>query len=212
MKIYKILALVFALLALCAAGAGVYLALENIGAAPVLVRVPEAAARQALEMLDALCQGDYAGVSARLYGQPELGLDREPGDAVGKLFWDALESSRGYTVLRDCYATDDGIAMDVALESLDLNSITGSLRGRAQALLEQRVAQAEDTSEIYQEGGEYREDFVMGVLEDAARETLEQDGTAARWELTLHFIYEDGHWWIRPDEALLTAMSGGTTK
>lgn len=212
MKIYKILALIFAVLALCAAGTGVYLAMENIGAEPVLVHAPEEAKQRVVEMLDAFCRGDYDGVSVQLYGQPELGLDREPADAVGQLFWEALEDSRSYTVLRDCYATDDGIAMDVALESLDMSSVTGNLRSRAQVLLEQRVAQAEDISEIYQEGGEYREDFVMGVLEDAAAEALEQDAAAARWELTLHFIYDEGRWWIRPDEALLTAISGGTTK
>ena len=212
MKIYRILALIFALLALCAAGGGVYLALENMDAAPVLVRAPEEAGQQATGMLDALCRGDYDGVSARLYGQPELGLDRDAGDAVGQLFWHALEDSRSYSVIRDCYATGDGIAMDVVLECLDLGSVTGNLRNRAQTLLEQRVAQAADTSEIYREGGEYREDFVMGVLEDAAREALEQDAATARWELTLYFIYEEGQWWIRPDEALLTAMSGGTTK
>lgn len=212
MKIYQILALIFAVLALSAAGAGVYLALENMDAGPVLVQAPQEASHQASDMLEALCNGDYDGVSARLYGQPELGLDREPEDTVGKMFWEALENSRSYTVLRDCYATDDGIAMDVALECLDMDSLTGTLRSRAQVLLEQRVAQAEDTSEIYQDGGDYREDFVMAVLEDAAREALEQDATTARWELTLYFIYKEGHWWIQPDEALLTALAGGATK
>lgn len=212
MKIYKVLALVFAVLALCAAAAGVYLSLRYMNAEPVLVQAPEEARQRAVALMDAVCAGDYDNVSIQLYGQPELGLDREPGDTVGKLFWDALEDSRSYSVVRDCYATGDGIAMDVVLESMDMDSVTKNLRQRAQTLLEQRVAQAEDTSEIYAEGGEYREDFVMEVLEDAAREALEEDAVSIRWELTLYFIYDEGRWWIRPDGALLTAISGGTNK
>lgn len=212
MKIYKILAAFFALLALGSAGAGVYLALENISAGPVLVQTPEEAGQQAEQMLEALCRGDYEGVSTRLYGQPKLGLDREPGDAVGKLFWEILEKSRSYTVLRDCYATDEGLAMDVVLESLDMDGITEDLRSRAQELLEQRVAQAEDADQIYREGGEYREDFVMDILNDAAQDVLGQNLATARWELTLQFIYEQGQWWVRPDDALLTAISSGTAK
>lgn len=213
MKIfYRVLALMFAVLALGAAACGVYLTLDNIGAEPVLVQAPEEARQRALALMDALCEGDYDSISDQLYGRPDLGLNRDPADAVGVLLWDALAESRTYSVLRDCYATDNGIAMDVVVEGLDLDSVLGGLRQRAQALLEQRVAQAENTDEIYAEGGEYREEFVMDVLKDATAEALEQEGKQVRWELTLRFVYDEGRWWIRPDEALLTAISGGTNK
>lgn len=212
MKIYKILAAVFAVLALAAAAAGVTISLRHIQAEPVLVETPEEARQRAVALMDAVCTGDYEGIRLQLYGQPELGLDREPTDAVGKLFWQALMESRSYTIVRDCYATDDGIVMDVVLVSLDMDSITGNLRSRAQSLLEQRVKQAEDTTEIYREGGEYREDFVMAVLEDAAREALQEDAATTQWELTLQFVYDQGRWWIRPDGELLAAISGGTVK
>lgn len=209
---YRVLALVFAVLALCAAGAGVYLTLNNIGSKPQLVQTPQEAQQRALTLLDALCEGDYAQVSSQLYGQPELGLDRDPADAVGVLLWEALTESRSYEILRDCYATDSGIAMDVAVEGLDLDRILNDLRQQAQTLLEQRVSQAEDTSEIYDEHGEYREDFVMEVLADAVAKVMAQDAENARWELTLRFVYDEGRWWIRPDEMLLAAISGGTNK
>lgn len=210
--VYKVWALLFAVLALCAAGAGVYLALENVGSEPQMVQAPEEARQRALTLLDALCEGDYSEVSSQLYGQPELGLDKEPADEVGVLLWAALTESRSYEILRDCYATDSGIAMDVAVEGLDLQRILNDLRQQSQMLLEQRVSQAEDASEIYDENGEYREDFVMEVLENAVREVMAWDSENARWELTLQFVYDEGRWWIRPDEMLLSAISGGTNK
>ena len=210
--VYKVWALLFAVLALCAAGAGVYLALENVGSEPQMVQAPEEARQRALTLLDALCEGNYSEVSSQLYGQPELGLDKEPADEVGVLLWAALTESRSYEILRDCYATDSGIAMDVAVEGLDLQRILNDLRQQSQMLLEQRVSQAEDASEIYDENGEYREDFVMEVLENAVREVMAWDSENARWELTLQFVYDEGRWWIRPDEMLLSAISGGTNK
>lgn len=212
MKIYKVLAAVFAVLALAAAAAGVILSLGNIDTEPVLAETPDELRQRAVALMDAVCAGDCEGIRAQFYGQPELGLDREPEDPVGKLFWQALMESRSYTILRDCYATDDGIAMDVVLVSLDMDSVTGNLRSRAQRLLEQRVQQATDTTEIYREGGEYREEFVMGVLEDAAREALEEDAANTQWYLTLRFVYDEGRWWIRPDGEVLAAISGGTVK
>ncbi len=212
MKIYKVLAAVFAVLALAAAVAGVTISLRHIQSEPVLVEAPEEARQRAVALMDAVCAGDYELIQLQLYGQPELGLDREPADAVGKLFWQALMESRSYTVVRDCYATDDGIAIDVVLVSLDMDSVTGNLQSRARSLMELRVKQAEDTTEIYREGGEYREDFVMAVLEDAAREALQEDAEVTQWELTLRFVYSGDRWWVRPDGELLAAISGGTIK
>ncbi len=212
MKIYKVLAAVFAVLALAAAVAGVTVSLRHIQSEPVLVEAPEEARQRAVALMDAVCAGDYEQIQLQLYGQPELGLDREPADAVGKLFWQALMESRSYTVVRDCYATDDGIAIDVVLVSLDMDSVTGNLQSRARSLMELRVKQAEDTTEIYREGGEYREDFVMAVLEDAAREALQEDAEVTQWELTLRFVYSGDRWWIRPDGELLAAISGDTIK
>lgn len=212
MKICKVLALVFAVLALVTAAAGVFLSLRNMNAGPVLVQAPEEVRERAVALMDAVCIGDHEGVRAQLYGQPELGLDREPTDAVGRLFWQALMESRSYTVVRDLYVTNDGIAMDVVLVGLDMDSVTGNLRDRSQRLLELRVSQAKDAAEVYMDNGEYREGFVMAVLEEAAREALREDAAMTQWELTLRFVYDEGRWWIRPDGDVLDAISGDTIK
>lgn len=200
---------IFGLLGACAAAAGIWLALNNMNASPVLVEQPEAARIRVVSMLDALCEGDYATVSGSLYGNPSLGLDRAAQDEVGQLFWDALADSYSYTLGEEFHATDSGVALDVVITALDIDSVTLNLRDRAQTLLEERVEEAEDTSEIYDENYDYREEFVMEVLYDAAQDALEQDARTITWEITLNLTYENGQWWIMPENALLEAVSGG---
>lgn len=200
---------IYALLGILAAAAGIYLALSNMFAGPVLVEEPQAARERVQTMLDAVCSRDYETVSDSLYGRPNLGLDREAADSVGRMFWDAVSGSFSWESRGEFYATDSGVALDVTISAIELDSLTENLRARAQSLLEQRVADAEDTSEIYDENNEYRTEFVMAVLEDAARDALEQDATTASWDLTLNLLYENGRWWIMPEQELLEAISGG---
>ena len=199
----------FGLLGLILTAAAVFLAVTNRSAAPVLLKQPEAARVQVQTMLDALCAGDYETVSGCLYGTPNLGMEGEAADPVGQLFWEALGDSFTYEILGDFHATDSGVSLDVTITALDIDSVTVNLKQRAQTLLEQRIADAEDTSEIYDENNEYREDFVMDALYDAARDALAEDAQTITWDLTLNLIYENGQWWIMPENGLLQALSGG---
>ncbi len=201
--------LVFGLVGVCAAAAGIWLALNNRDAAPVLVEEPAAARSQVVTLMDALCAGDYDGVSASLYGNPDLGLDREAADAASQLIWQTVTQSYRYELEDKFHATDSGVAMDAVITAMDMNSVTANLRKRAQTLLEQRMQEAEDPDEVYDEAGEYREDFVMAVLYEAVEDALAEDATTVTWEVTLNLVYENGQWWVMPEEALLEAISGG---
>jgi len=203
---------IFGVLGVSFAALGIILALTNTKTEPVLVEQPQAAMDRVGTMLDALCQGDYDTVTGCLYGTPVLGLDRDPQDPVGQLFWQALTDSYTYELQGDFHATDSGVAVDATIRVMDLNSVTANLRQRAQNLLEERIAQAEDTSEIYDSNNEYREDFVMGALYDAALAALEEDAQTISWDVTLNLIYKDGQWWIMPEQELLQAISGGVLK
>ena len=101
------------------------------------------------------------------------------------------------------------IIVDSTVTCLDLNSVTGSLRERSQALLEERIANTTDLTEIYDENNDYREDVVMEVLYEAAREALAEDAVMVTVELTVNLKYQDGKWWVVADKALLDAISGG---
>ena len=210
MKLSKVLLVfVFAAAAVLSAAAGFYLSFENMEAKPVLVEQPESAEQRVETLMNAVCDSDYATVSSLLYGTPELGMDRDAADAVGVLFWEALEESRSSRLTGACYATDLGLAWDAELTCLDLASVTANLRQRAQTLLEQRIAEAEDTSEVYDENNESREEFVLDVLYNAARQALNEDAQMKTYTFTLNLVYANGEWWIMPEAPLMEAISGG---
>jgi hypothetical protein len=198
----KIIGALFVLLALGLGAAGTQLALTNLEADPILLEVPEEARAQALDLLDAMCSGDYAAVSQRLYGQPDLGMNRKPADDVGELFFDAYAKSLRYELIRDCYATADGVALDVRITALDIGAVLPLLRQQAQDLLEQRVEEAEDVSQVYNENGEYLESLVEEVLRTSAAQVL-QRGSDVSTELTMECVFKDGQWWILPEDTLL---------
>ncbi len=207
--IKKVLSLIFAVVGIAAAAVAINLGLSNVDADPVLIAPPEEAKLQVVGLLDAVCSGDFDEASTYLQGQPGLGVDREATDAVGVLIWDAFCDSMSYELVGECYATEDGLAQNVTLTCMDVTSVTAVLKDRSQALLEQRVEEAEDPMDVYDEDFQYREDFVMDVLYDAAVAALEEDAESLTTELTLNLSYQNEVWWIIADRALLDAISGG---
>ena len=209
MKSSKLLSRILAVLGAVLAAGTVALCLSCLHVSPVLLTAPEAALERSEVLMDAVEEGDYAAVGSMLYGQPALGVDREPADEVGILIWDAFKDSISYEFKGMCYAADSGVARDVTITALDISSVTAPLKERSQNLLSQRVAAAENVTEVYDEDNNYREQFVMDVLYDAAVQALEEDAVQTQWDVTLNLTYQDGQWWVVPEEALLEAISGG---
>lgn len=207
--IKKLLSVIFIIIGIAAAVAAVNLGLSNKDADPVLLAPPEEAKLQVMGMMDAVCAGDFAGASAYLQGQPDLGVDREASDPVGVLIWNAFCDSMSYELVGECYGTEEGLAQDLTISCLDITSVTEVLKERSQTMLEQRVEEAEDLDEVYDEDLQYREDFVMSVLYDAAEVALEEDARTMTAELTVNMIYQNETWWIIADRNLLDAISGG---
>lgn len=209
MKIRNVISVVFAGVAAFAAVLGVYLSLSYRNADPVLLSPPDEAESRVLEFMDAVCDADYDQVSQCLSGTPDLGLSREPADEVGKLLWNAYTDSLSYSVVGACYATDDGLAQQISITGLDIESVTSVLKERSQNLLEQRVKEAENADEVYDENNDYREDFVMQVLYDAAEQALKSDAREKTVEFTVNLVYQNEQWMVLADNNLLNAISGG---
>lgn len=209
MKLAKVFSALFGLTAICACALAIHLTFTSLDAEPVLLTPPEEARGQVTALMDAVCGGDYARASRYIYGNPNLGADRPASDEVGELIWNAFASSLSYELVGECRATDEGLAQTVRLTSLDIDSVTSTLRSRSQTLLEERVALAADTSQIYDENNEYREEFVMDVLYDAAKDALEQDARQKTVEFTLNLTYQEGQWWVIGNNEMLDALSAG---
>ena len=209
MKKMRIISWLFGIVALAAAAAALFLTVRYLDEPPVLVRLPEAALEQVDAMMTAVCDGEYAEASGYMYGNPDLGMDRAPADPVGVLIWDAFAESLSWELSGACFATDSGLSQKVVLHSLDMTSITENLGERAQTLLAQRVEEAEDLSQVYDENNEYLESFVMGVLYEAAEAAVAEDARYEEQEITLNLVYRNDAWWVMPEQPLLSAISGG---
>ena len=207
--IKKILSVIFVLIGIAAAVVAVNMGITNRNADPVLLATPEAASQQVTGLMEAVCSGDFATASTYLQGQPGLGVDREATDEVGILIWEAFCDSMSYELVGECYATEAGLSQNVTLTCMDVTTVTAVLKERSQALLEQRVDEAEDLEDVYDENLQYREDFVMDVLYDAAVMALEKDAKIMTTELTLNLSFQNEQWWIAADRELLDAISGG---
>ena len=209
MKIFmKCIASFLALLALAAAVFGIVIAVSNRNSEPVLVKPAQAAIDTADALLAAVSNGDYETAATMILGETDLGVDRKAKDQVGVLLWDAYQESLEYTPVGDSFATDTGVARNYTVRYLDVDSVMATLRERSQALLEKRVEEAEDMSEVYDENNEYREDFVMDVLYDAAMEALEEDVTYVEETFAVNLVYREGKWWVVADDGLKRAISG----
>lgn len=209
MGIKRFFAVLFAAVGLASAAAGIYIAMNFNQSVPRLLTPPISAQTKVVEMMDAVSGGDYDRASQVMLGNPSLGVDRQAGDKAGQMIWDAFQESITYELVGECYATNDGLAQDVVFSGLDIESVTVNLKSRSQALLEQRVREAENISDIYDENNDYREDFVMEVLYDAVAQALEEDAVVHSAELTIQLRYYEDEWWIVADNVLLDTISGG---
>ena len=208
----KIFGILLALAGLAVAAFTVKLCFDNQDSIPVLLAPVEAAQHQADALMEAVSNGDYETAGSLIVGNPSLGMDREPADTAGKLIWEAFMESYEYELVGECYATDSGVAQNVRVTYLDMASVTENLRQRSQVLLEAGVAGAEDVSEIYDENNEYRESFVMEVLEQAVRDALQEDVRYTGMDLTINLVYSEGEWLVVSDSRLMEAITGGVVK
>ena len=205
----KCMRIVSGILAALLAAAAVWLVAEFSGELPILLAAPEEAAIRAEKTMEALCTGDYDTAEALLYGQPDLGADAAPEDKVNRMVWDAYRNSLDYQLLGSVYATQQGLAQDVKIISLELPAVTENLGQRAQTILQQRVEAAQDVSEIYDESNGYREAFVAEILEEAVSQALEEDVRYTYQILSLQLVCREDTWWVVPDKTLLNAVFGG---
>lgn len=211
MKIAKFFSVIFAVLGAVLMLGTVTLSLLSLNAPVRLAHVSESAVAQSEAFVEAIAGGDYTAAGNLMYGQPDLGVDREPADAAGVMIWDAFLDSICYEWKGGCYATDSGISRDAAITALDITGVTDSLPERAHTLLTQRVEAAEEMSELYDEENNFREELISDVLQEAVKQALGEDAQTVTYDVTFDLIYRDGQWWIVPNQALLQAISGGMT-
>ena len=209
MKVAKFFAVIFAVLGVVLMLGTAVVCFVSLDASVKLLETPAGAMECADNLADAINAGDYTEAGKLLYGQPDLGVDRAPSDAMGAVIWDAFLESLSFELSGKCYASDEGICRNGTITALHIPSVTENLQTRFRTLLTARVNTASDMAELYDDENNFRSELVSEVLQEAVRQALNQDAQYVTYDVTLKLISRDGQWWVVPDDALLTAISGG---
>lgn len=211
MKLSKLFAVVFGLLGLALAACAIRVALDYRSADPILISTPKNASQTVDAMLREATSGDYAAASQRILGNPKFGMSYTPEGIAEKMIWEEFCSSFSYELVGECFVTEEGFAQNARISYLDLDSVTNGLQPKVQALLEQRVEEAQRPEEIYDENHELKESFILEALQDVVAEAIEQNARIKTVDVTVSMIWRDGQWCIVPNDGLLSALSGGIT-
>ena len=208
MKIARFFAGIFAVLGSLLLVGSVGLCLVSLNAPVRVLEIPQGAVDCSEAFARALDEGDLTAASRLMYGQPDLGAEGISADPETALVWETFLESMSFSFSGKCYAVENGFARDGSVTVLDVESVTRKLSERTQALVNQKIASAEELDEVYDEEGHFREELVTQILEDALRQSLEQDAQQMALEVTVKLVNRDGSWWVVPDQALLQAVSG----
>lgn len=212
MKISRFFAVLFGLIGICVLIGGLWLCSYAVEADTAMIETPESALEQVSAMMDSFCAGDYQTASTYLYGNPDLGVDRDPADEIGVMIWAAFEKSMTYELVGECYATDSGLSQNVRVTTMDISAVTAYLEENARILLEERALAAEDYDDIFDENDEYLDEFVQSVLVETTELALKNVDSVLTTELTLNLVWDGERWMILINDDLLRAVSGGIAK
>lgn len=169
---------------------------------------PQEANRCARELLDALDAGDFVRAQDCLYGQPDLGLDREPDSQAGKTLWQAYRDSVTVNSDGTCYGSGTDICLDVEVTALDISAALGQLDGTAAEILKQTLESAQNPAELLNEDGTIPETLRQQALSQALTRVI-REGKSLTRRTTLKLVNQDGRWQVVPDGTLLEILSGG---
>lgn len=208
MKVARFFAYIFACIGTVLLIGSMGFFLWNRNAAVRVLELPQEAVSCSDAFALALNDGDLEAAAQLMYGQPDLGVGTVPGNPESALLWEAFCSSVSFEFSGNCYVEQTGLARQGSITSLDISMILGKLPERVRSLLDQRIAAAENLSEIYDEQNDFREELMDQILREALQQALAQDGKPVTQEVTLKLVSRDGRWWVVPDQNLLQILTG----
>lgn len=203
----RVLLILGSILAVCTVAA----AFRARSAQPVMRHSPQAAEQRAEAMMAAVCSGDYQAASRMLYGTPSLGEIPQDASPSAFLIWDAFLKSLAYEFPGTCYVTEDGVTLDVKVGFLDVNAALEGLDVRTEKLLDQHIQAAEDSSQLYDEDNNFRQELIEEVLTTAVFQALGEETVIREKTISLRMVFSEDQWWVMPDKELLEVLSGSVT-
>lgn len=209
MKIAKFFSGIFGAIGTVLLAGSIGLCLFSLNAPARVGQIPEGAVACSAAMEEALSRQEYARLEDCIYGQPDLGLEGVPEEPLSRMVWELIQQNLTFSWQGACYMRGSALCRDASVTYMDAASITENLQTRAHALLTMRVENAENMDELYDETGEFRQDLMEEVLKAALTQCCMEDARTVTLQVTVELVNRDGQWWAVPDQALLTALSGG---
>ena len=208
MKIARFFAYVFACIGVILLVGSMGFLLLNRNAEAKIRELPQGAVSCADTFAQALNEGDLAGAAQCVYGQPDLGVAGSPEDPRTAAVWNAFVDNISFEYTTQWQIADQGLSRKATITVMDVAAVTENLPKLAQSLVNQKIASAQDITEVYDESGSFREKLVEQILQQALQQSLTQNTSGITREVTVKFVNRDGSWWAVPDQALLQALSG----
>lgn len=176
--------------------------------APTALLTPVPAAEALTEQfMDTAQNGELSDLEPLLWGSPALSGGENADFPLTDLLWDAFRGSMTYEFDGPCYAGSEGLCRDVTVTALDIQTVTALVEAELPDALAARVA-VSDPSDVYAQGSDYREDFVLDTLEQVCRDVLTRPESLSTRTVTLVLYPKDGTWWVLPTEDLLSMLTG----
>lgn len=158
---------------------------------------------------NSLCLGDDERAAACLPQGSQLGLDAPPADETLRRVYAAFRESWRWTAQGECVRTGGRAVLPVAFTCLSPEALAEGLDRDVLAVLEGMVEAAGRREDIYGPDDRYREEVVLAAVDSALSARLETpEAYLDTVYLDLCLRYEDGRWYVEPDEALWQALSG----
>lgn len=208
MKIARFFAMIFAVLGIILMLGTVVISFACLDRPVGVLENPDQAQRCSEQLQQYVNSGDFTAAAGMMYGQPSLGMEGVPQDACTAMIWEAYRSNVSLEYSGSLYLLDSELARDGVLTVLDVPALMNSVQVRTKTLLDQRIAAAQEDSEIYDADGNLRGDVTQQILQEATRQAIEQDVSCLSQSVTIRVIYRDGSWWILPDQTFLKTISG----
>jgi len=159
------------------------------------------------DYMEALCREDLESLGSMMYGQPRLLSEGETESELADYLWDAYMDSVSYEFSGDFYASGSQICRDAEVTVLDISGVLSALKQQSQKLLEERAA-VTDGDLVFEEDGQYREEFAMQVLYDGVAQLLEKEHMEKTVHVTLELTNRDGQWYVLPNPEITSILTG----
>jgi len=208
MKIARFFAFVFACAGMLLLIGSMAFFLWNRNAEVRILELPQEAVALSDAFAQALNDGDLETASQMMYDQPDLGVQGIPEDPETALLWEAFRSSIAVELKEEWALEQGSLVRTCTITNLDISAVVGKLPERVQSLLDQKIASAQDLTEIYDEQNHYREELTEQVLREALQQAIAQDAQTRTRDMTLKLVNRDGRWWVVPHQNLLQILTG----